>query len=78
MMDFTPVKSEQVQSILAQCKYTAEVGIRLNWPNSIQYKGTIYWWMGKQGTDKTGLPSACYRHEEDRVWLRCDGKMTED
>ena len=54
----------------------------VSWPDSVRYKGRIYYWYDKAGSNKAGLPSACYKLGEEgtdeRVWLDCDGTMIED
>ena len=67
----------------ASSKYPCKVGVVIEWPNSVTYKGKQYYQYNKYATEtKSGLPLASYKLAEEytdaRLWLRCDGLITED
>lgn len=75
------------QGILAKTlevsKFPTLPAVQIEWPFSVEHKGKTYYWYAKPGTEnKTGLPCACYKLGEEgkdvRLWLRCDGEITED
>lgn len=60
-----------------------EVGAIIDWPHKVTYKSKVYFWCDKTGTHKvSGLPTACYKiadeSKDERVWLQCNGEITED
>lgn len=68
---------------VAKSIYPARAGVQIDWPYQVEYKNLIYFWYHKQGScNKTGLAMACYKLADEntdvRLWLRCDGEITED
>ena len=66
-----------------EIKYPHRVGVKIDWPITVSFKGLVYWCYAKTAVDKkTGLPCVCYRNTEDggdrRLWLHCDGSIVED
>ena len=60
--------------------FPLQLGVAVEWTCSVDHGGHTFYLTSKLGTNRnTGLPCACYRREGDaRVWLFCDGSISED
>lgn len=66
-----------------KCIYPAKVVVSIDWPRSVTHNGKLYHWYNKLATENdTGMPCACYKYDDGvidaRIWLYCDGRITED
>ena len=62
-----------------ESKFSARVGAVIAWPMTVKHKNKTYWQCDSYATaNATGMPCACYRIGEDRLWLYCDGHIEED
>ena len=79
---FIPIRGDAVERLKAS-KYPYKIGVQVEFPAIMEHKGVHYHWYNKLGTDvQKGLPCACYQNTEGgrdrRIWLCCDGTITED
>jgi hypothetical protein len=73
-----PLDASSLQSV-----YPVITGVVIDWPRYVDHNGKRYWWYNKLSTDvDTGQPCANYKYADEntdtRIWLRCDGKITDD